>query len=140
MVQHKAHVRLVDAEAEGDSRDDDLQRAALPRLNSVGCKRVVSRAMSGCVLFCNLAARGERERGEVDETSVVQFVRARAPCGLLAGGRAIYYKIIFVIRPRAPSPLKKILLLIKRSSSGGRGRLKIAPPASSRRGSRIRTY
>ena len=35
---------------------------------------------------------GERERGEVGVTSVVQFVRARAPLGLLAGGRAICYK------------------------------------------------
>ncbi len=35
---------------------------------------------------------GERERGEVGVTSVVQFVivRARAPCGLLAGGRALW--------------------------------------------------
>ncbi len=35
----------------------------------------------------------ERERGEAGVTSVVQFVRARAPCGLLAGGRAIFYQI-----------------------------------------------
>ena len=32
---------------------------------------------------------GERERDEVGVTSVVQFVRARAPCGLIAGGWAI---------------------------------------------------
>ncbi len=40
---------------------------------------------------------GERERDEVGVTSVVQFVRARAPCGLLAGGRAICYIIFFFL-------------------------------------------
>ncbi len=42
---------------------------------------------------------GERERGEVGVTSVVQFVRARAPCGLLAGGRAICYNCNFFSNP-----------------------------------------
>ena len=42
-------------------------------------------------------------------TSVVQFVRARAPCGLLADGRAIVYKIFFN---------ERILLGLSSSSKG----------------------
>ena len=34
---------------------------------------------------------GKMERGKVSVTSVVHFVRARAPCGLLASDRVISY-------------------------------------------------
>ena len=35
-------------------------------------------------------------------TSMVQFVRARAPCGLLAGGRAIRYGFLDILYISVP--------------------------------------
>ena len=71
---------------------------------------------------------GERERGEVGVTSVVQFVRARAPLGLLAGGRAICYNFPpQVLRALELAGVPSVVRLVAQCEVGGRPVLVLEP-------------